>query len=289
MDSIFAILKAAAKPSQDTAAAEAAAATSILTSPGSLFGNLTSGEKSKIAGQMGTTAEAANAAAAQAMDAARYVNPNSSAIAFVFHAANGTFAAAVAETRGAACVADGIVNFIDREATDYANNNSLSSQQISNTLYAGGGLSWASPSVDTFKSQVATMKSTADFMTSTANAMASWVTSGKPDDGNYSRWFDGKSAEDIAKTVAHFAALGVAESLQASQLTTAFANHAVTFEKAMDVKGLDYSETYSGYGLGGGMGGSASVSENQDFVTHNADGKQHTTMNFGGVAMFMTY
>jgi hypothetical protein len=78
-------------------------------------------------------------------------------------------------------------------------------------------------------------------------------------------------------------------SIQAAQLTAAFANHAVTFEKAVDVKGLDYSETDWGYGAGGGMGAYTSVSENQDFVTHNADGKQHTTMNFGGVAMFLTY
>jgi len=283
IDAIFAILKAAQAQNQ-----AAAAPTTAATSSSAATADLAK----LIAGQLGTTAQAAQAAEREAGAIAAGNDGGGPDAALVLKAGNGTVAAAIA-VHGVYNMLPGAserLKEMQEEALTFVANNSLSAKTISDILYHGGSLSTASgTTADTFASQMNIMNDSAEGIQNEASAIAKWVLDGQPQDSRYAEAFAGRSKAEITLLTTNMMAQAAQEAGEAALMSAAFLNHTLTFEKAIDVKGLDYQSTSwsSNIVWCGSASGYGSV--NQDFLRHSPDGKNHEILDFNGAAMYLTF
>ncbi len=194
--------------------------------------------------------------------------------------------------------------FYQNMANAYSENNSMTSQEISDAVYSGQGIAVANElpgETDTFADEIATMNWAITFDNEVATDETNYLATGRSTDS-----YEGLDATSL-QTMSDAAIETQITSLQSqvaynvnivNQLTTAFDNHTLSFEKAADVQGLDYTETITNTYTNGVMSAGATSSYNKDFlqndangeiITQGADGKQHTLMNIGGVELYLSW
>jgi hypothetical protein len=181
-------------------------------------------------------------------------------------------------------------SIFENEAQLFIGENSLTSQQISDALYSGTGLQMPLGIANaTFAGMINSAENNASFLTDEAQ----WLSAGMPSDNN-PEGFDSASFENftpaqISSLVAEDNAQAASDTESAGSLLTAFNNHTLTFEKATDVQGLDYSATFTTEQDGPVETGTSSDSYNQSFLTQDADGKQHALAQFGDVMLYLSW
>jgi hypothetical protein len=211
-------------------------------------------------------------------------------------------------------------------------NLSLSSQQITQALNSGGGLESTSSNAnyqyyDTVQDAIAEWKQSAQEATSNANLLQLWLQEGRPQGpmvvGSMSYSAQGiadmqQYSDDQIQTYIEESQNGAASTNAfASTIQTAFDSGEMTFTKAIDVPGLDYSETDVNVDHGGFYDtGTSKTSFNPAFLPDTPDGEswkaadesgmmggqfqgltlktdangaQHALMTFGGVEVYASW
>jgi len=183
-------------------------------------------------------------------------------------------------------------SWIQQVANAYQEDNSMSSQQVSGTLYSGQGIQQPGGGADTFASYIANMDSMYDSEDAMATRLTDYLAAGRPDNnyqGLNTSSLQSMSDAEVNGEIAYLRK-DSADGLETdSALTAAFNAHTLTIEKATDVEGLDYegtdwmSTTYSV------LTGGSTQSYNQGFLNQVDDGKQHTLTNIGGIEVYLTW
>ena len=184
--------------------------------------------------------------------------------------------------------ADSTAAYVFRYAQNYVRDNALSSKDISDILYGGGSIGDASmQGVRSFADVVRQIYGFAEAETAAASNVAAWLADGRP--SNPMVHFDGQSDDQVVDVISGMDRNAERFDRQASAMTAAFDRHALTFEKASEVEGLDYSETVRADAFVGRSGIRVSSQMDQDFMEQDADGKQHTLIRVGDVELYATW
>jgi hypothetical protein len=184
--------------------------------------------------------------------------------------------------------ADSTAAYVYRYAQNYVRDNALSSKDISDILYGGGSIGDASmQGVRSFADVVRQLYGFAEGDTAAASSVAAWLADGRPSSPMVH--FDGQSDDQVVDFISGMDRSAESFDRQASAMTAAFDRHALTFEKASEVEGLDYTETVRANAFVGRSGIGVSSEMNQDFMEQDADGKQHTLIRVGDVELYATW
>jgi hypothetical protein len=178
---------------------------------------------------------------------------------------------------------DGDPEYMQQSTQSFVAYNSLTSQQMSDALYAGGGLSDEdlSGTSGTFAQFTSEQASVAQNLKSFASQLTDWVAQGTPavnngDPGPTNFWSN-LSAAKATQMATNNVNKANAITANVAALSNAFANHALTFTNAADVQGLDYQATVWSQASGGSVSsgeGSESSSFNTHYMLSNVDPTQ---------------
>jgi hypothetical protein len=192
----------------------------------------------------------------------------------------------------APAVASEVQGMMDTMVQNYA----LTSQQISDTLYSGGGLPQvgAPAMTDTFAGQVSNLQTISKAMLKETADQTQWLAAGtlvqNTLDSNGNSIFQSMSSTQFQNFEASVTKSADELAQTASEVSTAFNNGTLSIEKATDVNGLNYSETDTWNVNGGTMStGGSSVTSNYSLFDPSADGTQHTGLNVGGVELYLSW
>jgi hypothetical protein len=183
--------------------------------------------------------------------------------------------------------------FFQSQAQLYQRENSLTSQQISNALYSGTGLQMGGGIAnDTFADEISSLENDAASASNVASTVSQWVAQGLPTNNASPTDTPGYYGDTVAQAntlIAEENSTAASDTNLAGSLLTAFNNHTLTFEKATDVQGLDYSATVTQEQDGSADSMSGSNSYNNSFLAQDADGKQHALAQFGDVMLYLSW
>jgi hypothetical protein len=184
-------------------------------------------------------------------------------------------------------------------------NLSYSSQEIDDVLSSGGGLMDVSSTPefqrdDTVQDLIGTIKSDGQLSADNASLLKVWLAEGRPVGpmafGSASMDLKGSAqmatySDDVIESyINSFQKDAAVSGQEASSMETAFQNHQMTFAKAIDVSGLDYSETDTYVDHGGFYEtGSEQVSYNSAMLGVDANGEEHNLINLGGIEIYASW
>jgi hypothetical protein len=187
----------------------------------------------------------------------------------------------------------------DPQMVDYANlfvsENSMTSQQLTDAAYAGGGLGvidGAGTSDVSFADVMEGEIEGAGLMLANATALQTSATqamstgnapgSGAPSNSGDTPEQDLATANSvIAEAQQHFS--------EFNQVMNAYNDHTLNIQNAIDVQGLDYSESYTANEANGSGTSSLSLTQNNSFLTNNTDGQQHLLVQWGYTAVYLSW
>jgi hypothetical protein len=194
------------------------------------------------------------------------------------------------------------LNWLKQVENIYLQNHALSSDQITKTLYSGGGLV-GDPYGDkeTFLGAVDRIRQGAQIRDDWADSLTKFVAAGRPQgypNFDASAWTSYSDA-DIAKLADEEHQTAAAIRSFTSGLATAFAEHRLSFESAAQVKDLHFTETVSmNYdACTGAMSGGGTQNYDHNFfpgANHgilqkvDVDGTKHSMVTVGDLVLYVT-
>ena len=184
-------------------------------------------------------------------------------------------------------------------------NLSLSSQQINGILGSGGGLLNVSSEAnyqryDTAQDSIAQIKSSGQYDSDMASLLTQWLAAGRPVgpmvvgaammDTQGSKGMQSVSDDEVQSWIGWDRKYAAEDAEEASSMQVAYDNHEMTLAKAIDVPGLDYSDTETYVDHGGFEGNlTGQQSYNSAMLCIDAEGTQHDLLSIGGVAVYASW
>ena len=179
------------------------------------------------------------------------------------------------------------------QLSDLVQENSMSSQQLSQVAYSGAKLS-PGPFDDgnTFLQTVRSNIATDNLGTTMDNNMISWVQQGRPSNGSEDSASFSHMTDSQIIDMANTQTASFQKDISASgQIISAYNNHALSIQNASQVPGLKFQESTSGStdGKGSSSGGGGTFNFNNGFVNNSPDGQQHDLLSFGATYAYLSW
>jgi hypothetical protein len=174
----------------------------------------------------------------------------------------------------------------------WVSENSMTSQQLTDAIYSGGlaELNGSDLSDESFVDALNGDAAAYGLMLANATAAQNWATQAM------SAGISSDPAAGSNETVEQYLTTAnsvVAEAQQnltnLNQVMSAYENHTLDVQNAVDVQGLDYTSSMKETTQDGSSTESGSTTWNQSFLTNNPDGQQHVMIELGNAELYLSW
>jgi hypothetical protein len=171
--------------------------------------------------------------------------------------------------------------------------NSMTSQQLSEAVYSGQGVANGDGSNQTFLQALQVDVDGSESIIRYGQNLETWVAGGMPSNnqlGFFSSGFGGDTATQLNAIAQAAIAEGAQQISTYNQIEAAYNNHTLTVQNLVDMPGADLNSTITVSSSGGSMTGTETGGVSNNAIYANSpDGLQHTSIDVGYAALYLTW